>query len=250
LEKEHAANMDLQKKLNNTADTSTAHKKKEHIIIPRPAGTAGKDWSIQEEMGLSKTIEGHKTYKASIVRQKKMFMTGSLHTTISQCQIHDITPPSQINWEVLWSQVQPKEMATLFDVVSLKKSVVILHPHGLKAREGNPIFKCYQNDWATEELVKQYVKNKWQRGYDQCWLEVPEKYAHLKVNASKRSNMPWWKRAQGAIDAAKKKATTAEKAALKRAAVAHRKRRVVDDESDKQDNGGKDEEEEEDMDTK
>lgn len=43
------------------------------------------------------------------------------------------------------------------------------------------------NDWATEEIVKQYAKNKRKNHYDNGWLEVPQKYAHLKGNASKRN---------------------------------------------------------------
>lgn len=63
--------MDLQKKLDNTVDPSTTPKRKERTIIPRPAGTAGSHWNIREEMGLSKTLEGYKTYQALLVRREK-----------------------------------------------------------------------------------------------------------------------------------------------------------------------------------
>lgn len=128
----------------------------------------------------------------------------------------------------------------MFDVVSFHGSVITLHPDELEARERNPIFKRYQNDWATEALVKQYVKNKRRRGYSKGWLEVPDKYAYLKANASKRNSAPRKKRVQGAIDAAKKRAV--ENVASKRAAVARGKRRVINDESEEEDDGGKDDE--------
>lgn len=57
--------MDLQKKLDDTTDTSAAPKKNERTVVPRPAGTK---WNIQQEMGLAKTLKGHKAYKALIVR--------------------------------------------------------------------------------------------------------------------------------------------------------------------------------------
>ena len=43
------------------------------------------------------------------------------------------------------------------------------------------------NDWATAEIVKQYAKNKRKNHYGNGWLEVPQKYAYLKQNASKRN---------------------------------------------------------------
>lgn len=36
--------------------------------------------------------------------------------------------------------------------------------------------------------MKQYLGNKRQRAYDQGWLQVPEKYTYLKLNASMRSS--------------------------------------------------------------
>jgi hypothetical protein len=43
------------------------------------------------------------------------------------------------------------------------------------------------NDWATEEIVKQYMKNKRKHHYKNGWLDVPERYAYLKDNAYKRN---------------------------------------------------------------
>jgi hypothetical protein len=45
----------------------------------------------------------------------------------------------------------------------------------------------FERDWATEEIVKQFVKNKRKNHYANGWLDVPEKYLHLKKNSMKRN---------------------------------------------------------------
>lgn len=55
-----------------------------------------------------------------------------------------------------------------------------------QAREQNPFLERFTNDWATEELVKQFIKNKRGNHYRNGWLDVPEKYSHLKKNSLKR----------------------------------------------------------------
>jgi hypothetical protein len=47
--------------------------------------------------------------------------------------------------------------------------------------------KRFVNDWATEEIVKQYMKNKQKNHYKNGWLPVPEKYKYLKENSRKRN---------------------------------------------------------------
>jgi hypothetical protein len=42
-------------------------------------------------------------------------------------------------------------------------------------------------DWATKEIVKQFLKNKRRNHYRNGWLDVPEKYRYLKNNVSKRN---------------------------------------------------------------
>lgn len=66
----------------------------------------------------------------------------------------------------------------------------------LKARERHPILGRYVNDWATEELVRQYIKNKRKHAYAKRYLDVPDKYNYLKNNASKRSAAPRASRAK------------------------------------------------------
>ena len=45
----------------------------------------------------------------------------------------------------------------------------------------------FERDWATEEIVKQFVKNKRKNHYTNGWLEVPDRYAYLKNNSKKRN---------------------------------------------------------------
>jgi hypothetical protein len=51
-----------------------------------------------------------------------------------------------------------------------------------QAHKWHPILKRYENDWATEELVKQYIKNKRRHGYRKGFLERPAQYGYLKTN--------------------------------------------------------------------
>ncbi len=53
-------------------------------------------------------------------------------------------------------------------------------------REKNPLLKRFENDWASEAMVRQYLKNKRKRAYEQGALEVPDKYKYLKANAGMR----------------------------------------------------------------
>ena len=54
-----------------------------------------------------------------------------------------------------------------------------------QAREQNPFLARFVGDWATKEIVKQFLKNKRRNHYKNGWLDVPEKYEYLKNNASK-----------------------------------------------------------------
>jgi len=49
-----------------------------------------------------------------------------------------------------------------------------------------PFLARFINDWATEDLVKQFIKDRRGNHYRKGWLDVPEKYSHLKENAQKR----------------------------------------------------------------
>jgi hypothetical protein len=56
-----------------------------------------------------------------------------------------------------------------------------------QAHEEAPFLKKFSNDWPTQALTMQLLKNK--RGYSYCrgYLNVPNKYAYLKGNAAKKT---------------------------------------------------------------
>jgi hypothetical protein len=58
----------------------------------------------------------------------------------------------------------------------------------VKARDQHPFLACFERDWATEEIVKQFVKNRRKNHYANGWLTVPEKYGYLKQNSLKRNS--------------------------------------------------------------
>ncbi|KAJ7655447.1 hypothetical protein B0H17DRAFT_1073443 [Mycena rosella] len=196
LEAERVKNAELQKRLDQLSNTKpiTASTEK----IPRPAGSAGNTFNIQNEMGLGGSRANRDIYKA-LMRN-----------------VRDLTLQAGINWELPWAQIPASNKASLFDV----------------ARARHPILEDYVNDWATEEIVKQYIKNKRRNGYKNNWLEVPEKYAYLKTNSAKRDQSASRKRRtvsttaprKTAVAAAAKKATKKSKAAkVKSATVAKTK---------------------------
>ncbi|KAJ7440627.1 hypothetical protein B0H11DRAFT_2205136 [Mycena galericulata] len=118
LEEERARNQELQRRLDELTHQSSATEEMEKI--PRPRGSAGNNFNIQNEMGLGGSRANREIYKA------------------------------------------------------------------LLARLRHPILERYVNDWATEEIVKQFTKNKRRNGYRHNWLEVPEKYKYLQANSAKR----------------------------------------------------------------
>jgi len=55
-----------------------------------------------------------------------------------------------------------------------------------QAREEAPYLKKFANDWATQALAMQLMKNKRAHAYRRGYLEVPERYAYLKETSAKR----------------------------------------------------------------
>ncbi|KAH9032361.1 hypothetical protein EDB83DRAFT_2319122 [Lactarius deliciosus] len=87
-----------------------------------------------------------------------------------RCLVTDLVAAAGINWEVRWAEIPASKKAKLYQAV----------------RDQVPYLKRFSNDWATEALAKQLLKNKRGHSYRSGYLEVPEKYAYLKVNAAKR----------------------------------------------------------------
>ena len=48
----------------------------------------------------------------------------------------------------------------------------------------------YVNDWATEMIVRQWMKNKQSYAIQKGFLKVEPKWEYLKENAAKQSNAP------------------------------------------------------------
>lgn len=51
----------------------------------------------------------------------------------------------------------------------------------------------YENDWATEAIIRQYFTNKHKIAYQHGSLTVSERYEYLKDNAAKRDPTASWK---------------------------------------------------------
>ncbi|KAJ7110209.1 hypothetical protein C8R43DRAFT_1113767 [Mycena crocata] len=181
LEKAKAANAELRKRVQVLTAGKPSATAGSIQMVPRPAGSAGKDFNIQDAMGLCGNEKDHEMYKA-LMRN-----------------VRELTHQAGVNWELPWAKTPADVKAKLFAV----------------ARERHPIFKRYVNDWATEELVKQYIKNKRRNAYKNGWLEAPAEYAYLKSNSAKRD--PSARRGRRKVP--KVATADAKKAAKKRAAV-------------------------------
>ncbi|KAJ6607277.1 hypothetical protein B0H10DRAFT_1956375 [Mycena sp. CBHHK59/15] len=152
--------------------------------IPRPAGSARSGFSIQDAMGLGGNAADREAYKAI------------------QRNLRDLTLNACINIEVPWADMPAVAKAQLFAV----------------ARERHPYLAAFVNDWATEELVKQYIKNKCKHTYKQNWLVPPTKFAYLKANSAKRDQSAPQGRKQKL-----EKATTAAKKSTRKSASTSKK---------------------------
>ena len=105
-----------------------------------------------------------------------------------QRNLRDLTLNARINWEVPWAQVPARDKAKLFEVVSCEHPSNDISTHrDPQAREQHPFLARFERDWATEEIVKQFVKNKRKHHYAHGWLEVPAKFAYLRENSMRRN---------------------------------------------------------------
>ncbi|KAJ7653020.1 hypothetical protein B0H17DRAFT_1186397 [Mycena rosella] len=203
-----AANAELQKQVAVlSAERSGAADETEQLARP-----AGSSFNIQNEMGLGKNRKDREIYKA-LLRNTR-----------------DLVLQAGINWELPWAKTPADAKAKLYAV----------------ARERHPILQRYVNDWATEEIVKQFIKNKRRHGYKKGFLVPPAEYAYLKANSAKRnpSAPRGRKSAKVAVVAAKKlaakkKDVTAKASSSKAAgkAKARAKKVVVDEEDESMSEG-------------
>ncbi|KAH8978699.1 hypothetical protein EDB86DRAFT_2836548 [Lactarius hatsudake] len=84
--------------------------------------------------------------------------------------VRELVAAAGINWELPWAEIPARKKAKLYQA----------------AREQAPYLKRFSNDWATEALAKQLLKNKQGHSYRRGYLDVPAKYAYLKENAAKK----------------------------------------------------------------
>ncbi|KAJ6479117.1 hypothetical protein C8R45DRAFT_1216404 [Mycena sanguinolenta] len=176
LAQERAKTAALQKELDKLRSSGDAEPSSDKI--PRPAGSAGNNFNIQNEMGLGGSAANREIYKA-LMRN-----------------LRDLALQAGVQWECPWAEVPASEKAKLFDV----------------ARARHPILENYVNDWATAEIIKQYFKNKRKNGYKSGWLEAPQKFRYLKNNSAKRD--PSASRKRRTVDPATAK-TVVQRAAKK-----------------------------------
>jgi hypothetical protein len=97
----------------------------------------------------------------------------------------------------------------------------------------------YEQDWATEGLARQYLKNKRSYSYRQGVIDVPDKYQYLRGNAAKRSEAP-----RGNVH--KRKAAQAKKQAkvAKKARISEGLGKVINEDKEEEDEDEKTEDEE------
>ncbi|KAJ6454427.1 hypothetical protein C8R45DRAFT_944684 [Mycena sanguinolenta] len=118
-------------------------------MIAKPRGST----SIQVGMGLAKSHDGFKLY------------------ALARSTVQDCVTRADMDLAVPWDK-QPLEKRLL--VTNAAKNKV-------------KFLKRMENDWATEKLARQYMKNKRVTAYKKGTLERPDKYGYLKVNATMRS---------------------------------------------------------------
>ncbi|KAJ6450355.1 hypothetical protein C8R45DRAFT_1114088 [Mycena sanguinolenta] len=117
--------------------------------IPKPRGGT----SIQVGMRLAKTETGHLLYATA------------------RSTVRDCVTCAGMDLAVPWDK-QPLEKRSLV-VNAVKEKVTYM--------------ERMENDWATQMLARQYLKNKRVKAYAKGTLERPEGFDHLRVNATMRS---------------------------------------------------------------
>ncbi|THU93067.1 hypothetical protein K435DRAFT_800029 [Dendrothele bispora CBS 962.96] len=158
--------------------------------IPKPKGQAGKDFSLAVKMGLAKGNGGRLRYNA-LLRSAR-----------------EVVSEAHLDWQKPWADIPPADKAMAFSVL----------------RERDPFLKRFENDWASEAMIRQYLKNKRKTNYLQGTLEVPSKYAYLKENSAKRDQSKSRKRK--AIEESRERKRRAKEAKRAKKAKASQRRRL------------------------
>ncbi|KAJ3500503.1 hypothetical protein NLJ89_g9766 [Agrocybe chaxingu] len=129
------------------------------------------NWKIQDEMQLGDT-------------EAQSLMYAAIQRTVKDAVNH-----SPIDWKLPWAEIPPKHKADLFAT-------------GMDR---------YVQDWATEGLARQLMKNKRAHSYRKGYITVPPQFGYLKVNAQKRSDAPRGSELKRKAAAMKRKERAAKK---------------------------------------
>ncbi|THU94388.1 hypothetical protein K435DRAFT_860581 [Dendrothele bispora CBS 962.96] len=190
--------------------------------IPKPKGQAGKDYMIAIEMGLSKSTRGQQSY----------------NTILRSAQ--DVVSESRIAWQAKWADILADQKAIMFAVL----------------RERHPFLKRFENDWASEAIIRQYLKNKKKTHYRQGTLEVTRpterrnrlytrlftpQYGYLRTNAAARDQSKSRKcKAIQDHQRRKENARAAKERRKARKEGQQRLRRIIDEEPEEESEKGRD----------
>lgn len=74
--------------------------------------------------------------------------------------------------------------------VSVPLQDKIINMSYLQVRQSIPDMGRYINDWATEAIVRQWMKNKRSYAVQKGFLDVKPKWEYLKNNSTKRTDAP------------------------------------------------------------
>ena len=99
----------------------------------------------------------------------------------------------------------------------------------------------YEQDWATEGLARQYLKNKRSYSYRQGVIDVPDKYQYLRGNAAQRSEAPRGNVHKRKAAQAKKQAKVVKKACISKGLG---KGKVTNEDKEEEDKDGRTEDKE------
>ncbi|KAJ7588303.1 hypothetical protein C8J56DRAFT_1050366 [Mycena floridula] len=183
-----------------------------HITrVAKIAKPKGRNYSLQVEMGL-----GGSTKK-----------TGQYNTILRE--VRDLSLNARLPWDKAWADISARAKADFFAVVAAR----------------HPFLAKFENNWATEKIVRQYFSNKRKTNYKKGTMDVPAKYSHLKDNAAKRDQSKSRKKTAVIVLEAKKRekrrANRQEKKKSKEASAEGMKEKEFVEGSSKDGNGDEDE---------
>ncbi|KAL0563208.1 hypothetical protein V5O48_018867, partial [Marasmius crinis-equi] len=121
---------------------------------PRPPGRPGQDYNLCMEMGLSRSRAGIKQYNMLI--------------RVAHHALHE----SRIPWQKFeWNRLPSDDKSIMYGIM----------------RQRAPFLAKFENNWASEWLVRQYIKTLRADAYKNKIMERPSKYDHLVANSSRRN---------------------------------------------------------------